>query len=68
MIEPIESNVLTEKDAMDSIVLSTRDTCFTIQLLCHIVSLPYRPLQLSAYLTSSLIDPGYMTEEDVGGL
>jgi hypothetical protein len=33
--EPVESRMLTEKDAMDSIVLITCDACCTIQLLCH---------------------------------
>jgi len=36
--EPAESRVQTEMDTMDSIVLSTFDACFTIQLLCHTLS------------------------------
>jgi len=38
MIAPVGSRVLTDMDAMDSIVLSTRDAWCTIQLLCHMLS------------------------------
>ena len=31
MIEPVESRVLTDKNTMDFIVLSTFDACCTIQ-------------------------------------
>jgi len=68
MIEPVESCVLSEKDAMDSIVLSTCDACCTIQLLCHMLSAPHFPLQLSAYEPSSLLDQGYKSDQASGGL
>jgi len=68
MIEPVESYVLTKKDAMDSIVLSTCDACCTIQLLCHMLSLPHYPLQLPAYEPSSLSDQGYKSDLASGGL
>jgi len=67
MIEPVESHVLTEKNAMDSIVLSTWDACCTIQLLCHMLSPPHFPLQLPAYKPSSLLDQGYKSNQDSGG-
>jgi len=68
MIEPVESRVLTEMDAMDSIVLSTCDACCIIQLLCHMLSPPHFPLQLPAYEPSSLLDQGYMSDQVSGGL
>ena len=46
MIEPVESGVWTEINAMDSIAQTTCDTCYTMQLLCHMLSLPGFPLQL----------------------
>jgi len=68
MIEPAESHVLTEMDAIDSIVLSTCDACCTIQLLCHMQSPPHVLLQLPAYEPSSLLDQGYMSDQASGGL
>jgi len=68
MIEPVESRVLTEKDAMDSIVLSTCDACCTIQLLCHMLSPPHSPLLLPAYEPSPLLDQGYKSDQTSGGL
>jgi len=68
MIEPVESRLLTEKDAMDSIILSTCDTCGTIQLLCHMLSPLHYPLQLPAYEPSSLLDQGYKSDQASGGL
>jgi len=68
MIEPVESRTLTEKDAMDSIVLSTCDACCTIQLLCHMLSPLRFPLQLPAYEPSSLLDQGYKSDQAAGGL
>jgi len=68
MIEPVESRVLTEKDAMDSIVLSTCDSCCTIQLVCHTLSPPHYPLQLLAYEPSFLLYQGYMSDWTSGGL
>ena len=68
MIEPVESRVLTEKDTMDSIVLSTCDACCTIQLLCHTLSPPYFPLQHPAYEPSSLLDQGYKSDQASGSL
>jgi len=68
MIEPVESRLLTEKDAMDSIVLSTCDACCTIQLLCRMLSLTHYPLQLPAYVPSSLLDQGYKSDQASGGL
>ena len=68
MIAPVESRVLTEKDSMDSIVLSTCDACCTIQLLCHMLSPQRFPLQLPAYEPSSLLDQGYMSDQASGGL
>jgi len=66
MIEPVESSVLTEMDAMDSIILSTCDGCCTIQLLCHMLSPQHFPLQLSAYEPLSLLDRQYMSDKDSG--
>jgi len=40
MIEHVESRVLSEMDAMESIVLSTCNACYTIQLLRHMLSPP----------------------------
>ena len=68
MIELVESRVLTEKDAKDSIVLSTCDACCTIQLLCHMLSPPRFPLQLPAYEPSSLLDQGYKSDQASGSL
>jgi len=68
MIAPVESRVLTERDAMDSIVLSTCDACCTIQLLCHMLSPQHFPLHLPAYEPSSLLDQGYMSDQASGGL
>jgi hypothetical protein len=59
--------LLTEKEAMDSIVLSTYDACCTIQLLCHMLSPQRCPLQLSAYKPLSLLDQGYKSEQASGG-
>jgi len=60
--------VLTEKDAMDSIVLSTPDACCTIQLLYHMLSPPHYPLQLPSYEPLSLLDQGYKSDPASGGL
>jgi len=68
MIEPVESRVLTEIDAMDSIVPITCDACCTIQVLCHMLSLPCFPLQLPAYEPSSLLDQGYKSNQPSGVL
>jgi len=68
MIEPVESRVLTEMDAMDSIVLSTCDACCTIQLLCHMFSPPHVPLQLPVYEPLSLLEKEYMSGQASGGL
>jgi len=58
IIEPVESCILTELDAIDSIVLSTGDACWTIQLICHMLSSPDIPLQLPTYKPSSLLEQG----------
>jgi len=68
MIEPVESRVLTAKDAMDYIVLSTCDACGTIQLLCHMLSPLCSPLELPAHEPSSLLDLGYKSDQASGGL
>jgi len=68
MIEPVESCVLTEMDAMDSIVLSTCDACCTIQLLCHKLSPLHFPLQLPVYEPLSLLDQEYMSDQASGAL
>ena len=67
MIAPVESRVLTEMDAMDCIVLSTCDACCTIQLLRHMLSPLHFPLQLPAYEPASLLDQGYLSDQDCGG-
>ena len=63
MIEPLESHLLTEMDAIDSIVLSTCDACFTIQLLCHMLSPQHCPLQLSAYEPLTWLDHENMSDQ-----
>jgi len=68
MIEPVESRVLIEKDAMDSIVLSTCGACCTIQLLWHMLSPQHFSLQLPVYEPSSLLDQGYKSDQASGGL
>jgi len=68
MIEPVESRVMTENDAMDSIVLSTCNACCTIQVLCHTLSPLHYPLPLPVYESSSLLDQGYMSDQTSGGL
>ena len=68
MIDPVKCRVLTEMDAMDTIVLSTCDACCTIQLLCHMLAPPHCPLQLPAYEPSSLLDQGYMSDPATGGI
>jgi len=68
MIEPVESHVLSAKDAMDSIVLSTCDACCTIQLVCHMLSPPRFPLQLPVYEPSSMLDQGYKSDQAPAGL
>jgi hypothetical protein len=62
MIESVESHVLTEKNAMDSIVLSTCDACCTILLLCHTLAPPHYQLRLHTYEPFSLWDQGYMSD------
>ena len=66
MIEAVESRVLTEMDGMDSIVLSTCDAYYTIQLLCHMLSPLHFPLQLPAYEPSSLLNHGYISDQASG--
>ena len=56
---PAESRMRTELDATDSIVLSTLDACYTIQLLCDTLSPQHFPLQLPAYDPLLLLDQGY---------
>ena len=68
MIEPVQSDVLTEQDAMDSIVLSTCTACRTIRSICQVVSRQRFPLQLPAYESSSLLDQGYKSDQASGGL
>jgi hypothetical protein len=68
MVEPVESCVLTEVDAMDSIVLRACDACCTIQLLCHMLSPPHFPLQRPAYEHLSVLDPWYMSYQAAGGV
>ena len=68
MFEPVESLLLTIKDAMDSIVLSTCDACCTIQLLCHMLFHPHYSLKLPAYEPLSLMDHRYMSNQASGGL
>jgi hypothetical protein len=68
MIEPVESRVLSDKDAMDSIVLSTCDASCTIQLLCHMLSTLRFPLQLPVHDPLSLLDQGYKSYQASGGL
>jgi len=68
MIEPVESRVRTEKDPMDSIVLSTCDACCMIQSHGHMLSPPRSPLQLPVYEPSSLLDHGYKSDQDSRGL
>jgi hypothetical protein len=68
MIKPVESHVLTEKDAMDSTVLSSCDACCTIQFLCHMLSHLHFLLQLPAYEPSSLLDHGYKSDQASVGL
>jgi len=67
MIAPVESGVLIEMDAMDSIVLSTCDACCTNQLLCHVLSPLHFSLQLPAYEPSSLLHQRYMSDQASGG-
>ena len=66
-MEPVESWVLTEKEAIDSIVLSSCDAWCTIQSLCHMLSPPHSPLQLPAYEPSSLLDQQYKSDQATGG-
>jgi hypothetical protein len=68
MIEPVESRVWSKKDAMDSIVMSTCDDCYTIQLLCHILSPLRVPLTLPAYAPWTVLDQGYKSAQASGGL
>jgi hypothetical protein len=68
MIKPVESRVLTEMDAMDSVVLSTCNACCTILMLCHMLSPMDFPLQLTAYEPSSLLDEGYMSDQTSGSV
>ena len=63
MIELVDSHALTEMNAMDSIVLSTFNSCCTIQLLCHMVSTPHILLQLPAYEPLPLLDHEYMSDQ-----
>jgi len=51
-------------NTMDSIVLSTCAGCCTIQLLCHMISTPQFPLQLSPYDPLSSLYRRYMTDRD----
>jgi len=63
-----ECCLLTEMDAMDSIVLSTCDTCCTSQWLCHMLSPQRFLIQLPAYEPLCLLNPGYMSDQASGGL
>jgi len=49
LIQSVASCVVTEMDAMDSIVLSTCHACCTIQLLWHMLSPLHCPLQQHVY-------------------
>jgi hypothetical protein len=66
MIEPVESHVLSEMDAMDAIDLSTCDACCTIQLLCYMLSPPHFSVQIPAYEPLSVLDQGYMSDQSSG--
>jgi len=66
MIEPVESFVLTEMDAMESIGLSTCEARCTIQLVRYILSHECLPLQVPAYGPSSQFDQGYMSDQASG--
>jgi len=68
MFQTVESCVLTEMDAIDYIVVSTCDACWTIQLFWHIISPPHFALQLPAYQPLSLFDQGYMSDQASGGI
>jgi len=68
MIEPVECRVLTEMNAMVSIVLGTYDACCTIQLLCHVLSSLHFELKILAYEPSSLLDQGYRSDQASSGL
>jgi len=63
MIVPVKSHVLTEMDAMDSIVLSTCNACCSIQLLCYILSPWHFPPQLPGYEPMSLFEQGYISDQ-----
>jgi len=68
MIEPAENLVWTKMDAMDSIVLSTFDACYTMHLVCHTLSPPHFPLQLPANEPLSVLDQGYGRDQAAEGL
>jgi len=67
IIVQVESRVLTEMYTIDSIVLSNCDACCTIQLLCHILSLPHIVLQLQANDTSPVLYQRNISDQCSGG-
>jgi len=67
MIQPFESHMQTEMDGTDSIALSTGDACYTIQLLSHMLSPPYFPLQIPCYELLSLLEQQLISDYTSGG-
>jgi len=68
MIGPAESSVLTEMDAMGSIVRSACNACGTSQLVSRMLSPPDFPHQLPTHVPSSWLDQGYKSDQASGGL
>jgi len=56
MSQPVERQVGTDMDAIDSSVLGTFDTCCIIQLLSNILSFQYYSLHLSPYKSLSFLN------------
>jgi len=68
MIEPVESCVLTEMDAVDPIVLSTCEACCTILLPSHMLFPPVFSTPTTCVWALILLDQGYMSDQASGGL
>jgi len=68
MIVLVETGLLATMNAMDFIVLSTCNACSSIQLLCHMLSLPHIPLQIPPYESASMLNQGHMLDQAAGYL
>jgi hypothetical protein len=65
-VNAVECRVLTTINSMDFILLSTYDSCCTIQLLCNMLFPSYFPLQLPGNEPFFSLDQWYMSDQVSG--